>query len=222
MGSVTYQYQYSPADRRTVVSLIKNDQVLNKIVYDFYESGAVKNVYHHNSSPTQAEQYRASNLLKDHDFASMGAWLAESGNAIGGTAVSIVAPTDSVYGSKCLQISNACGDAYGCGVKQESVWLQPGEYTFSAYVKCISGTATARICVEASGGTRESESISASDDYTRLIVHFNITTAQRVKCRILTDGHGSVWVHAPQLENNACANPYNMIVNGNFNNAASN
>ena len=222
MGSVTYQYQYSPADRRTVVSLIKNDQVLNKIVYDFYESGAIKNVYHHNSSPTHAEQYRATNLLKDHDFASMGAWLAESGNAIGGTAVSIVAPTDSVYGSKCLQISNACGDAYGCGVKQESVWLQPGEYTFSAYVKCISGTATARICVEASGGTRESESISASGEYTRLTVPFKLSYAQRVKCRILTDGHGSVWVHAPQLENNACANPYNMIVNGNFNNAASN
>ena len=220
--SLTYEYHYSPADRRTLVSLISNGQVLNKIVYDFDNKGAVKNAYHHTSSPAYAEQYRATNLLKNHDFSSQNAWLGESNNADWGTTVSIVAPTDSVYGSNCLQITNTCGDAYDCGVKQQSVLLEYGDYTFSAYVKCISSTVNARICVETSSGTIQSEIISASDEYTRLVVPFNLPVAQFVQCRILTEGYGSVLVHAPQLENNVCANPYSMVVNGNFSNGTSN
>lgn len=49
-----------------------------------------------------------------------------------------------------------------------------------------------------------------------MIAPFTLSAAQSVKVQILLDGKGTVYADAAQLENNAFANAYNMLENGNF------
>ena len=111
------------------------------------------------------------------------------------------------------------------GVYQSSILLPKGEYTFSAYVRVLSGNITggetpgAYVRVTAANGAvlAESERISRYDgEYTRLIAPFVLDAEQTVKVHILMSGKGTAYADAAQLEKNPFANAYNLLENGNF------
>lgn len=61
----------------------------------------------------------------------------------------------------------------------------------------------------------ESERLVACEaEYIRLIAPFVLTASKSVKVQILINGRGSVDVDGAQLENNAFANAYNLLENG--------
>ena len=164
-----------------------------------------------------------NNLLTGHNFESLSAWTSMPGNC-GDLYISNYAYEPyAKFGKKVLRMQSYQANCSENGVYQVSNTLPAGQYTFSAYLRVLSafsGTdagAFIRVTDTAGNILGVSECLSKYDsEYTRLIVPFELASAQSVQVQLLVNGKGTVYVDAAQLENNPYANAYNMLENGNF------
>ena len=164
-----------------------------------------------------------NNLLTGHNFESLSAWSEMTANC-GDLYISNYAyETYAKFGKKVLRMQSYNADCGENGVYQVTNTLPKGQYTFSAYLRVLSafsGTdAGAFIRVTDTSGNVLGVSehlVKYDSEYTRLIVPFELATAQSVQVQILVNGKGTVYADAAQLENNPYANAYNMLENGNF------
>ena len=165
-----------------------------------------------------------NNLLRNHSFDGLVGWTGETENAEDLNVFSTLKDNDSKFGRRVLQLRSCHADATANGVYQESIELPQGKYTFSAYLRIVTENAVnenigAYIRVTKTDGTvlTESEHLTQYDtEFIRLIVPFELQTAERVRVHILLDGKGTLYADGAQLENNPYANAYNLLVNGNF------
>ena len=164
-----------------------------------------------------------NNLLTEHNFESLTSWSEMPANC-GDLYISNYAyETYAKFGKKVLRMQSYNADCGENGVYQVTNTLPKGQYTFSAYLRVLSafsGTdagAFIRVTDTAGNVLGVSEHLVKYDsEYTRLIVPFELATAQSVQVQILVNGKGTVYADAAQLENNPYANAYNMLENGNF------
>ncbi|MBQ8407892.1 MAG: hypothetical protein IJY39_03420, partial [Clostridia bacterium] len=164
-----------------------------------------------------------NNLLTGHNFESLSAW-SEMPRNCGDLYISNYAYEPyAKFGKTVILMRSENTECAENGVYQVTNSLPKGQYTFSAYIRptvSFSGTdAGAFIRVTDTSGNvlGVSERLVKSDsEYTRLIVPFELATAQSVQVQILVNGKGTIYANAAQLENNPYANAYNMLENGNF------
>ena len=165
------------------------------------------------------------NLLVGHNFETLEQWTGEAANAEDFSVSNYAYEPYAQYGRRVLRLQSYSAAAADNGVYQSSILLPKGEYTFSAYVRVLSGNITggdapgAYVRVTAANGAvlAESERISRYDgEYTRLIAPFVLDAEQTVKVHILMSGKGAAYADAAQLEKNPFANAYNLLENGNF------
>ena len=164
-----------------------------------------------------------NNLLTGHNFESLAAWLEMPSNCGELTISNYAYEPYTKFGKKVLRMQSYNADCTDNGVYQVTNTLPKGQYTFSAYLRVLSafsGTnAGAFIRVTDTSGNvlGVSEHLAKYDsEYTRLIVPFELDTAQSVQVQIVVNGKGTIYADAAQLENNPYANAYNMLENGNF------
>ena len=164
-----------------------------------------------------------NNLLLNHSFNGLSSWSGLSCNC-GDIKISNYAYEPyAVFGKKLLRMQSTSQSCTENGVYQVTNTLPKGEYTFSAYMRVLSSftgeNAGAFIRVTKTNGEilAQSERLTRADsEYLRLAAPFTLETAQSVNVQILVNGKGTVYTDAAQLENNAYANAYNLLVNGNF------
>ena len=165
-----------------------------------------------------------NNLLVNHNFETLDHWASMEANC-GDLYISNYAYEPyTKFGKKLLRMQSYNADCTQNGVYQLTNSFPKGDYTFSVHARILSAFSGpenpgAYIRVTTTSGTvlAESEHIRAYDtEYIRLIAPFTLSAAQSVKVQILLDGKGTVYADAAQLENNAFANAYNMLENGNF------
>ena len=164
-----------------------------------------------------------NNLLTGHNFDSLSAWSEMPSNCDDLRITNYAYETYAKFGKKVLRVQSYNADCGENGVYQVTNSLPAGQYTFSAYLRVLSafsGTdagAFIRVTDTAGNILGVSEHLVKYDsEYTRLIVPFELATAQSVQVQILVNGKGTVYADAAQLENNPYANAYNMLENGNF------
>lgn len=160
-----------------------------------------------------------------HNFETLEQWTGEAATAEDFSVSNYAYEPYAQYGRRVLRLQSYSAAAADNGVYQSSILLPKGEYTFSAYVRVLSGNITggdapgAYVRVTAANGAvlAESERISRYDgEYTRLIAPFVLDAEQTVKVHILMSGKGAAYADAAQLEKNPFANAYNLLENGNF------
>ncbi|MEE1075429.1 MAG: DUF6531 domain-containing protein, partial [Acutalibacteraceae bacterium] len=246
---VTTTYEYSAAANRTVVQTTEPkdtaegetaDTVITT-VYSFDDDGNISSQYAYSNdiektgvsgSSSGIHPYASgmnvvsniNNLVSGHSFEDLSKWSSESGNAESFYISNYENEDFAKFGSKVMRLQSDVADCVANGVKQASIALPAGEYTFSSYVRVMSGTEEsnglgAYIRVTASDGAvlGESEHITVDNgDYIRLCTHFTATEGQSVTMHLLLDGAGVVYFDGVQLENNDNMNPYNILENGNF------
>lgn len=164
-----------------------------------------------------------NNLLTGHSFESLSAWSEMPGNC-GDLYISNYAYEPyTKFGKKLLRMQSYNANCGENGVYQITNVLPKGKYTFSAYLRILSsfsGTnagAFIRVTDTSDNVLGVSEHLTQYDsEYTRLIVPFELSSAQSIKVQIVINGKGTVYADAAQLENNPYANAYNMLENGNF------
>ncbi len=166
-----------------------------------------------------------NNLLKDHSFDTLNYWSAMPGNCEEIYIRNNQYENHAKFGKNALTIDTCYENCTENGIYQVTNILPAGQYAFSVYVRASSdfngSNAGAYIRVTDTSGKvlGVSERLSKKDiEYTRLIVPFELTTAQSVQVQILADGKGLMYADAAQLENNSYANAYNILENGNFEN----
>ena len=120
--------------------------------------------------------------------------------------------TYAKFGKKVLRMQSDQAECSENGVYQVTNTLPAGQYTFSAYLRVLfafSGTdagAFIRVVDTAGNVLGVSERLDKNDaKYTRLIVPFELDTAQSVQVQILVNGKGTIYADAAQLENNPYA-----------------
>ena len=238
-------YSYSAASRKTVVTTAEQknansgettDNVI-KTVYAFDDDGNIVSEYAYSQDigadgeESNINPYAGAgvisninNLLVNHSFETLDNWTSMDENCQNLYISNYAYEPYTKFGKKLLRIQSYNSECTENGVYQLTGTLPKGEYTFSVYARILSafsGTDKpgAYIRVISAGGSvlAESEHISAYDsEYIRLIAPFTLTSAQSVNVQILLDGKGIMYADAAQLENNAFANAYNMLENGNF------
>jgi hypothetical protein len=165
-----------------------------------------------------------NNLLCEHNFETLTQWLSMPENAEDFTKCNTtVSCVDAKFGVQTLRMQSYQAECKENGVYQETGILPAGQYTYSAYLQvcaAFEGTdagAYIRV-VDAAGNVLgiSERLVNRDTEYTRLIVPFELTGAQKVQVQILVNGQGVVYADAAQLENNPYANAYNMLENGNF------
>ena len=164
-----------------------------------------------------------NNLLINHNFESLDAWSSMPGNYDEFYISNYAYERYAKFGKKLLRMQSCQAECIENGAYQVMSALPAGQYTFSAYLRVLSAfsgiNSGAFIRVTDSLGKilGVSECLSKADsEYTRLIVPFELVTAQNIYVQVLVNGKGTVYVDAAQLENNSYANAYNMLENGNF------
>ena len=164
-----------------------------------------------------------NNLLTGHNFESLTDWSEMPGNCGDLYISNYTYEPYAKFGKKVLRMQSNKADCNDNGVYQVTNTLSKGQYTFSAYLRVLStfsGTdAGAFIRVTDTSGNvlGVSDHLTKYDsEYTRLIVPFELDTAQCVQVQIVVNGKGTIYADAAQLENNPYANAYNMLENGNF------
>lgn len=139
----------------------------------------------------------------------------------------------SVYNSGTTQCSSSSDAAYNgfyslksyCGTTQNTIGAYCGgftvaegeTYTFSAYVKTVSGQAALRI-KDDTGVSFDSKSLPSDSDWTHLEVTYTNTTSA-IRTIALCIYHltpGTAYVDCVQLEKNAVATRYSRINDGDF------
>jgi len=171
-----------------------------------------------------------NNLLLEHNFDTLTNWTSAPANCCDFYVDSYTYQNFALYGSRILRMRSLRTAAAENGVYQTSNTLPAGKYTFSVYVKILITAATgdatitnpgAYIQVKKTDGTvlGKSEHIAKyTGEYVRLVVPFELTEAEgaMVQTGIYIDGMAYMDADGAQLENNAYANAYNMLINGNF------
>ena len=162
--------------------------------------------------------------MLNHNFNGLDNWASEPSNC-GTVHISNYAYEPyAKFGNKVLRMQTNADSCCDNGVYQDTVMLQAGEYTFSAYIRILSAfygvnNAGAYIRVTSTDGKvlAESEHISKyNTEYIRLVTPFTLESAQSVKVHLMLDGHGAAYYDAVQLEKNSYANAYNMLLDSNF------
>lgn len=165
-----------------------------------------------------------NNLLVNHNFESLNGWTSMPGNGDSFQISNYSNDTYAKFGGKTCWMRNYEQDCGIDGIYQATNVLPAGSYTFSVYA-CVDSTFSGcenpgvfiRVTDTSDNILAESERlVSCDNEYIRLIAPFVLTSAQSVKVQILISGKGSVDIDAAQLENNAFANAYNILENGNF------
>ena len=241
----SWYYEYSAASNRTVVSTIKpENEILGEpentvieTVYTFNDDGECIGQYSYNLDDVHSKYVSGQNviavtghinnidnLLLNHNFEGFNHWTSEPSNC-GTVHISNYAYEPyAKFGNKVLRMQTNAQSCTDNGVYQDTVVLQSGEYTFSAYIRIISkfygvNNAGAYIRVTTTDGKilAESEHISKyNTEYIRLVTPFTLDKAQSVQVHLMLDGHGAAYYDAIQLEKNSYANEYNMLFNSNF------
>ena len=165
-----------------------------------------------------------NNLLHEHNFETLTQWLSMPENADDfAKDNNMCRGVEAKFGKKALRMQSHQRDCKENGMYQETDALPAGQYTYSAYLRAAStfeGTdagAYIRVVDAAGNILGISERLEKCDsEYTRLIVPFDLASAQKVQIQILVNGQGVVYADAAQLENSPYANAYNMLENGNF------
>lgn len=164
-----------------------------------------------------------NNLLTGHNFESLSAWSEMPGNCDDIYISNYAYEPYTKFGKKLLRMQSYNADCSENGVYQTTNSLPKGKYTFSVYLRVLStfiGTnpgAFIRVTDTSDNILGVSELLTSYDsEYTRLIVPFELSSAQSVKVQIVINGKGTIYADAAQLENNPYANAYNMLENGNF------
>ena len=225
-------YSYSAAGRRTLVQSTERadeegaeDEVITT-AYTFDEDGQILSQYAYIQEANKAGITGAAdgihpyfgedggstfgvsrNLLLNHSF--------EYGEA--GTT------EDSLFGDYALKRTSDDPANPGSGPSQ-TVTLQPGDYTLSAYMRFVSNAQTAEgngacLKVEDASGKLlgRSELLTFSEkEYIRMAVPFHLDEATSVKNKMLLIGAGTAYYDGVQLEANAYVSPYNLLRNGSF------
>lgn len=225
-------YSYSAAARRTVVQSTERadeegaeDEVITT-AYTFDEDGQILSQYAYIQEANKAGITGAAggihpyfgedsgstfgvsrNLLLNHSF--------EYGEA--GTT------EDSLFGDYALKRTSDDPANPGSGPSQ-TVTLQPGDYTLSAYMRFVSNAQTADgngacLLVEDASGKLlgRSELLTFSErEYIRMAVPFHLDEAASVKNKMRLIGAGTAYFDGVQLEANAYVSPYNLLRNGSF------
>ena len=225
-------YTYSAAARRTVVRSTEQadevgteDEVITT-VYVFGEDGEIVSQYAYaqdadkvgvNGAGTGIHPYfgengistinLSRNLMLDHSMETAGT----------------ASPENSAFGSRLLHISSQDSDAIKLGARQKAA-LQPGDYTFSAYLRYLStalSTDTSGVflrVVDLDGNLlAQSEKLTFSENrYTRMALPFRLEQAREVWVQLLLEGAGEADADGFQLEANPFASAYNLVQNGSF------
>ena len=225
-------YSYSAAARRTVVQSTEQadeegaeDEVITT-AYTFDEDGQILSQYAYIQEANKAGITGAAggihpyfgedggstfgvsrNLLLNHSF--------EYGEA--GTT------EDSLFGDYALKRTSDDPANPGSGPSQ-TVTLQPGDYTLSAYMRFVSNAQTAEgngACLQVEDASGKllgrSELLTFSErEYIRMAVPFHLDEATSVKNKMRLIGAGTAYFDGVQLEANAYVSPYNLLRNGSF------
>ena len=166
------------------------------------------------------------NLLLDHHFTSMVTWsVLGKKDLVFHTAVESTehtAPGRNAVLMRSFNVQNV-----GKGLCQHIRALPPGTYTFSAYVmpytNIVGTMQKPGIYLQVIDGSEHVLCGSphlqvCGSKYMRLSCSFTIGQIRDVYVQILLDGLGTVYVNAPQLESGFTVSPYNLLINGNFEN----
>ena len=168
---------------------------------------------------------KSHNLLADHAFELLEHWHAMEDNYGSFIVQRFSDERCADLGRSFLRMKSDCVDAVANGVYQWSEVLPKGIYVFSAYVRNVSEFQKVDESFETyllvSNATQEvlgkSEYFKEYNaDFKRISVIFAVTSEQRVKLQIVTNGKGVMYVQAAQLEQNAVVSPYSFIENGSF------
>ena len=244
LGESSY-YEYSAASNRTIVSTTKpKDETLGELkdtvintVYTFNDDGECIGEYAYNSDDINSKYVSGENviassghinnidnILFNHNFVGLNNWSSEPSNCETVHISNYAYEPYAKFGNKVLRMQTNVQNCTDNGVYQDTVILEAGEYTFSAYIRILSTfygvrNAGAYIRVTTVNGEilAESEHISKyNTEYIRLVTPFTLDRAQSVHVHLMLDGRGAAYYDAVQLEKNSYANAYNMLVNSNF------
>lgn len=213
---------------KTVYTFDDNGNIVSEYVYsedtgNVAAKGEESGINPHSGDGGAGVVSNINNLLLNHNFNGLNNWY-EMGCNCGDFYISNYAYEPyTKFGKKLLRMQSYTADCGENGVYQVTNTLPKGQYTFSAYMRVLSSfsgeNSGAYIRVTKTNGEvlAESEHIAKADsEFIRLIAPFELTSAQSVQVQIIVNGRGTVYADAAQLENNAFANAYNMLINGNF------
>ncbi len=147
------------------------------------------------------------NLLTNNSFENENNWTSTPSSAAG------ISETEHYLGSKSLRIAdgNAFSQAFTAKAKTS--------YTFSGYIKVVSGNARLAI---ASADLQQGEmtELITVDDWTRFqVTYTNDTNTDQERYAVICST-GEVYLDCVQLEVGNTMNDYNMLENSSFSNTA--
>ncbi len=160
----------------------------------------------------------SQNMLNEHSFETVRSWQIENTNEETASVSIIDDRVLAKYGKKLLCIRSENPENTGVGAWKHSQ-LNAGTYTFSAYLRPVSGTGGVylRVMDFSNNVLAQSEHLSRHEsDYVRMAVTFTLQESQAVCAQILYDGEGVAYADAVQLEANATATPYNLLADSSF------
>ena len=165
----------------------------------------------------------AVNLLKNHSFEYTDNWIKYSSCSLSDHSLAINTPSITYIGFRSASIKgDKATHTKESGYKQ-TVTLEPGQYTFSGYIKTSALTGNAFLCVKSEEDTFLSELITGTtaanmnSGWMRVSVTFSVGASSSVDACFATDGGtGEAWFDCLQLETGSVANPYNILENSSF------
>ena len=222
-GHVTFSYSHNETtlkDHNGKKEIMQFNNMGNLICIQDSEGRAQYTKYAKNDSDGSGKanqltlqskmQNTVGNRLKDSSFETGSlSWTTDDSPDV----CSIV--TNQAYiGQKSLRLKTSAN----CALTPGNFTIKPGEtYTFSAYVKKISGNASLKILKV--GTTGNSTSISATDTgWHRYQVSLQNNQSSNITAcvQLVTQGAAEVYMDCVQLEKAATASRYNLINNGDF------
>ena len=213
---------------KTVYAFDDDGSIVSEYVYsedagNTGVTGGESGIHPHSGDGGMGIVCNINNLLAGHNFESLDAWTSMPGNCDAFGIRCYAYESHAKFGRHMLRMQSCQEDCAENGVYQVTNTLPAGQYTFSAYLRLLtdySGTDAGvylRVTDTSGNVLGISERLTQRDsEYTRLIVPFSLADAQSVQVQILTNGVGTVYADAAQLENNPYANAYNLLENGNF------
>ena len=170
------------------------------------------------------------NLLKDpcfkYDIGQQGnnAWRGMR-NSLDCMTAHRASESTKKFGFGSIWMYSNSEDDLNNGIYQQTDELPTGEYTFSAYVRINSDFSGgenpgAFLRVVAADGSviAESEHLTSKFDFLRVVLPFELATAQAVQVQLVLNGMGNVNFDGVQLETGSYANMLNLLENGGFEN----
>ena len=225
-------YSYSAAAHRTVVQSTEQadeegaqDEVITT-VYTFDEDGEILSQYAYAQETNKVGINGTGSGIHPYFGENGVSTINASRNLLYNHSLeygSVGSTDDSYFGSRVLKVTSEDA-ANTCTGPGQSVTLQPGDYTLSAYVRFIPNMPTADgngayLQVDDASGNLlgRSETLTFSEKhYVRMAVPFHLDEALSVNNRMLLHGAGTAYFDGLQLEANAFASPYNLLRNGSF------